>query len=62
MIDPGKDNLTKIAIPEKLIPLLKEYTKMVIRQQPKDLLSWSEQYFRRLAAAENEVRVELRGN
>lgn len=40
---------TSIHIPEKLIPLLKEFTKTVIRQQPEDLLTWSEKYFRNRA-------------
>lgn len=36
----------EVHVPENLIALMKEFVKTVIRQQPKDLLTWSEKYFR----------------
>lgn len=58
MIDAEKNNLnTEIPVPDKLIPLLKEYTKTVIRQQPNDLLIWSEQYFRNLVKNQKITKI-----
>ena len=58
MIDTEKNILKNVTVPEKLIPLLKEFTKTMIRQQPDDLLTWSERYFRRLVEAESARTVQ----
>lgn len=44
----------KIHVPENLVTLLKEFTKSVIREQPQDLLTWTEQYFRQKAQLREE--------
>lgn len=36
----------EINVSQSFVDLLKEFTKNVIRQQPVDLLVWSEEYFR----------------
>ena len=58
MIDTERDILKNVTVPEKLIPLLKEFTKTMIRQQPDDVLTWSERYFRRLVEAQSAKAVE----
>ena len=45
--------LQTIQIPQELIPILKEYTKTAIRQQPQDILLWSERYFRTKISSTN---------
>lgn len=35
------DDTSKIFVPEELKPILKEYTKSIIRAQPNDLIQWS---------------------
>lgn len=46
----------EIHVPENLVTLLKEFTKAVIREQPQNLLTWTERYFREKAKLQEEER------
>lgn len=49
MTNATNSNDIEIHVPENLVTLLKEFTKSVIREQPQDLLTWTELYFREKA-------------
>ncbi|GIQ90542.1 hypothetical protein KIPB_013372, partial [Kipferlia bialata] len=44
----------QISIPTELPEIIKQYTKAVIREQPKDIVSFSAKYFAKLASVRGE--------
>jgi Ca2+-binding EF-hand superfamily protein len=45
-------------LPPNFASVLKEYTREVLREQPEDILSWSAEYFKRLAVEQDPMLAQ----
>lgn len=52
----------QIYVPENLPIILKHYSKEVIRHQPKDLLTFSKEYFGRKVVSQKQQKRERENN